>query len=78
VYLASLLTEENDGSKENQRRIARATRAMEQFGKKQKYMYQHRNQMNIMKSTVMNMASETGILEKKNRDRLLAFEMKCY
>jgi len=33
VYLGSLLTEENDGSKEIQRRIARATEAIEQFGK---------------------------------------------
>ena len=33
VYPGSLLTEENDGSKEIQKRIARSTGAMEQFGK---------------------------------------------
>ena len=33
VYLGSQLTEDNDGSRGVQRRIAKATGAMEQFGK---------------------------------------------
>ena len=37
--------------------------------------------INILKSKVMSVvmyASETWTLRKKDRDRVLAFEMKCY
>jgi len=37
--------------------------------------------INILKATVMSVvmyASETWTLKKKDRNRLLAFEMKCY
>ena len=37
--------------------------------------------MNTIKATVMSVAvyaSETWTLKKQDRDRLLAFEMKCY
>jgi len=63
VYLGSLLTEDNDGSREVQRRIARATGAMEQFGK----IWRSKNistgtKINILKAMVMSMvmyASDT-------------------
>ena len=60
VNLGSLLTEENDGSKEIQRRIARATRAMEQFRK----IWRSKSistgtKMNIIKAMVMSVAMYT-------------------
>src|SRR6218665_1793828 len=55
---------------------------MEQFGK----IWRSKNistgtKINILKATVMSVvmyAIETWTLKKKNRNRLLAFEMKCY
>jgi len=80
VYLGSLLMEENDGSKEIHRRIARATGAMEQIGKIWRSKISSTGtKMNIIKAMVMSVAmyaSKTWALKKQDRDRLLASEMK--
>jgi len=77
-----MLTEDNDGNREVLRRIARETGAMEQFRK----IWRSKNvwtgtKINILKATMMSavmFASDAWTLKKKDRYRLLAFEMKCY
>src|SRR6218665_3028602 len=68
IYLGSLLTEDNDGSREVQRRIARATGAIEQFGK----IWRSKNismgtKINILKATVMSVV-KTGNVCERNMD----------
>ena len=82
VYLGSLLTWDNDCNKEIRRRIARATGAMAGF----KTIWNSRHistatKISIIRTCVMSVllyACETWTLRKKDKDLLLAFEMKCY
>ena len=71
VNFGSLLTEDNDWSREVQRRIATATGAMEQFGE----IWRNKNIINILKATVMSVRSNVSKrnldAKEKNRDRLL-------
>ena len=82
VYLGSLLTWDNDCNKEIRRRIARATGVMTGF--KQIWKSKHistRTKLCIIRTCVMSVllyACETWTLRKKDKDILLAFEMKCY
>ena len=82
VYLGSLLTWDNDCNKEIRRRIARATGAMAGF----KTIWNSRHistvtKISIIRTCVLSVllyACETWTLRKKDKDLLLAFEMKCY
>jgi hypothetical protein len=82
VYLGSLLTWDNDCTKEIKRRIARATGAMAGF--KTIWNSKHistATKINIIRTCVMSVllyACETWTLKKRDRDSLLAFEMRCY
>ena len=82
VYLGSLLTWENDCNKEIKRRIARATGAMAGF--KTIWNSKHistQTKISIIRTCVLSVllyACETWTLRKKDKDSLLAFEMKCY
>jgi hypothetical protein len=82
VYLGSLLTWDNDCSKAIKRRIARATGAMEGF--KTIWNSKHictETKIRIIRTCVMSVllyACETWTLREKDKDSLLAFEMKCY
>jgi len=82
VYLGSLLTWDNDCNKEIKRRIARATGAMAGF--KTIWNSKHistQTKISIIRTCVMSVllyACETWTLRKKDKDSLLAFEMKCY
>jgi hypothetical protein len=82
VYLGSLLTWDNDCTKEVKRRIARATGAMAGF--KTIWNSKHistETKLNIIRTCVMSVlmyACETWTLRKKDKDLLLSFEMKCY
>ena len=82
VYLGSLLTCDNDCNKEIKRRIARATGAMAGF--KTIWNSKHistQTKISIIRTCVMSVllyACETWTLRKKDKDSLLAFEMKCY
>jgi len=82
VYLGSLLTWDNDCSKEMKRRLDKAIGAMAGFSTiwksrhvsiqvKLKLLY-------VYVFSVLLYASETWTLKKLDKDRLLAFEMKCY
>jgi hypothetical protein len=82
VYLGSLLTSDNDCSKEIHRRIARATGVMAEF----KNIWRSKNisvrtKLDIIRTCVLSVllyACETWTLRKRDKDRLLAFEMRCY
>ncbi|XP_016299301.1 uncharacterized protein LOC107656114 [Sinocyclocheilus anshuiensis] len=82
VYLGSLLTWDNDCSKEIKRRIARATGVMAGF--KTIWNSKHirtETKISIIRTCVMSVllyACETWTLRKKDKDLLRAFEMKCY
>ena len=82
VYLGSLLTWDNDCNKEIKRRIARATGAMAGFKTIWNSRYiSTQTKISIIKTCVMSVllyACETWTLRKKDKDSLLAFEMKCY
>jgi hypothetical protein len=81
VYLGSLLTWDNDCSKEI-RRIAKAAGAMVGFGN----IWRSREisiqtKMGIIRTCVFSIllyACETWTLRKKDTSKLLAFEMRCY
>ena len=82
VYLGSLLTWDNDCSREIRRRIAQATGAMAGFNnvwnsKKIKLTVK----LQVVRSCIFSIllyASETWVIRKNDTDRLMAFEMKCY
>jgi len=81
-YLGSLLTWDNDCTKEIKRRIARATGAMAGFKKiwNSKHISTE-TKINIIRTCVLSVllyACDTWTLKKKDKDSLLAFEMKCY
>ena len=81
-YLGSLLTWDNDCSQEIKRRIAKATGAMEGFKTiwKSKVM-KVETKLEILRTCIFSVllyASETWTIKKRDKDRLLAFEMKCY
>jgi len=86
VYLGSLLTWDNDCSKEFKRRIARATGAMAGFKKVCNSMYiSIRSKLSIIRSCVMSVllnACEVHVrlltLRKRDIGSLMAFEIKCY
>jgi len=82
VYLGSLLTWDNDCSKEIKRRIARATGAMAGFKKVWNSMYiRVRTKLSIIRSCVISVllyTCETWTLRKRDIGSLMAFEMKCY
>jgi len=67
LYLGSLLTCDNDCSKEIKRRIARATGAMGGF-----------KNFKVMRNERASYACETWTLRKRDKHSLMAFEMKCY
>jgi len=82
VYLGSILTWDNDCSKEIKRRLDKAMGAMAGFSTiwksrhvsiqvKLKLLY-------VYVFSVLLYASEIWTLKKLDKDRLLAFEMKCY
>jgi len=82
VYLGSLLTWDNDCSKEITRRIAKAIGAMAQF----KNIWRSKQisiqtKLHIVRTCVFSTlmyACETWTLRKSDKNRLLAAEMKCY
>ena len=82
VYLGSLLTWDNDCNLEIKRRIAKATGVMAGF--KTIWRSKHisvETKVRIIRTCVMSVllyACETWTLRKKDKDSLLAFEMKCY
>jgi hypothetical protein len=81
-YLGSLITWDNDGTAEIKRRIGKATGAMAGF----KNIWRSRNinvktKLEILKTCVFSVllyACETWTLKKADKDRLMAFEMRCY
>lgn len=82
VYLGSLLTWDNDCGKEIKRRIAKAAGAMAGFGS----IWRSREisiqtKIKIIKTCIFSVllyACETWTLRKHDKDKLLAFEMRCY
>lgn len=82
VYLGSLLTWDNDCSKEIRRRIAKAAGAMVGFGNIWRSReISIRTKMGIIKTCVFSIllyACETWTLRKQDTSKLLAFEMRCY
>ena len=82
VYLGSLITSDNDCSKEIRRRIALATGAMAGFNKIWRSKDIRMNvKAQILKTCVFSVllyASETWTIKRTDQDRLLAFEMRCY
>ncbi|HMW60562.1 MAG TPA: reverse transcriptase domain-containing protein, partial [Leptospiraceae bacterium] len=81
-YLGSLLTWDNDCSKDIRRRIAKATGVSSGFGSiwKSKQI-SIKVKMSILRTCVFSVfmyACETWTLRKADRDRILAFEMRCY
>jgi hypothetical protein len=82
VYLGSLLTWDNDCSAEIKRRIAKAMGAM--AGLRTIWKSKHitlQLKMKLLKVCVFSIllyACESWTLKKSDKDRLLAFEMKCY
>ena len=82
VYLGSLLTSDNDCSKEIRRRIALASGTLGKFRKIIKNR-QIRNQVklqiiHVCIFSVLLYAAETWTLKKDDIRRLEAFEMRCY
>ncbi len=82
VYLGSLITSDNDCSKEIRRRIALATGALAGFNKiwrsKDIRMTVKTQILRTCVFSVLLYASETWTMKKTDQDRLLAFEMRCY
>ena len=82
VYLGSLLTAYNDCSKEINRRIAKATGIMAEFKNVWKSKsISVKTKLDIIRTCVLSVllyACETWTLRKRDKDRLLAFEMRCY
>src|SRR6218665_4219397 len=82
VYLGSLLTWDNDCTKEIKRWIAKAKGVMAGFNNiwKSKQI-SHKTKLNILKTYVFSTAlyaCEACTLKKTDRDQILAFEMYCY
>jgi hypothetical protein len=82
IYLGSLITWDNDDSKEIRRRIGVASGAMAGFSKiwRSKEIRIH-VKLEVLRSCVFSTllyAAETWTLRKADQERLLAFEMKCY
>ena len=82
VYLGSLLTWDNDCNLEIKRRIARATGVMAGFKTIWRSMHiSTETKIRIVRTCVMSVllyACETWTMRKKDKDSLLAFEMRCY
>ncbi len=82
IYLGSLLTWNNDCSREIRRRIAKAMGAMAGFNKvwsSKKIKVEVKIQ--IVRTCIFSIllyAAETWVMRKNDMDRLKAFEMKCY
>src|SRR6218665_3061701 len=82
VYLGSLLTWDNDCTKEIKRWIAKAKGVIAGFNNiwKSKQI-SHKTKLNILKTCVFSTAlyaCEAWRLKKTDRDKILAFEMYCY
>ena len=81
-YLGSLITWDNDGTTEIKRRIRKATGVMAGF----RNIWNSKNinlatKLEILKTCVFRVllyACETWTLKKKDKDILVAFEMRCY
>jgi Domain of unknown function (DUF6451) len=81
-YLGSLITWDNDGTIEIKRRIGKATGVMAGF----RNIWKSKNinsatKLEILKTCVFSVllyACETWSLKKKDKDLLMAFEMRCY
>ena len=81
-YLGSLLTWDNNCSEEIKRRIGKATGAMASL----KHIWNSKklkieNKLRILTTCVFSVllyASETWTLKETDRNKLMAFEMKCY
>jgi len=74
VYLGSLLTKDNDGSRKVQRRIARAAGAMKQFGK----IWKSKNistvtKISILKATVMSVCERKMDAKEKRQKQIASF-----
>ena len=82
VYLGSLLTWNNDCGKEIGRRIAKAAGAMAAFGNIWKSReISIKTKIDIIKTCIFSIllyACETWTLRKREINRLMAFEMRCY
>src|SRR6218665_1707452 len=82
TYLGSLLTHDNDWSKEIGRRIGRATGVMAEFKNvwksKDISIKAKRDIMVICVISIVLYACETWTLKKKDKNKLMAFEMRCY
>ena len=82
VYLGSLITWDNDCSKDIRTRIAKGKGMMENF----KTLWRNKNisfttKLNVLKTCVfstMLYGCETWTYRKADKDRILAFEMYCY
>ena len=81
-YLGSLITWDNDCSKEIVRRMAKAWSAMTEFGNIWKNkMISIRTKKRIIESCIFSVflyACETWTLKQKDVSKILAFEMRCY
>ena len=82
IYLGSLLTWDNNCSKEIKRRIARAMGVLGGFNKVwSSRVIRLEVKLNILRTCVFSTllyAAETWTIKKEDKDRLLSFEMKCY
>src|SRR6218665_648297 len=82
VYLGSLLTWDNDCTKETKRRVAKAKGVRAGFNNiwKSKQI-SYTTKLNILKTCVFSTAlyaCDAWTLKKTDRDKILAFEMYCY
>src|SRR6218665_2934982 len=82
VYLGSLLTWDNDCTKEIKMRIAKPKGVMAGFNNVWKSkQISHKTKLNIFKTCVFSTAlyaCEAWMLKKTDRDKILVFEMYCY
>jgi len=82
VYLGCLLSWDNDCGKEIRRRIAKALGAMARFEKVcRSKEISVKTKFSIFKACMISIllyASESGTLRKRDKDKLMAFEMRCY
>lgn len=82
IYLGSLLTWDNDCTKDIRARTAKAKGVMAGFNNiwKSKQI-SYKTKISILRTCVFSIAlyaSETWTLKKTDRDKILAFEMYCY
>jgi hypothetical protein len=81
-YLGSLITWDNDCSAKIKRRIAKATGAMAGFNKVWRSKdISVETKVEIIRTCIFSIllyASEAWTIKKADKDRLLAFEMKCF